>query len=110
MARALIQLWEGMLVALSSLAANKLRAGLTTLGIIIGVSTIITIMTIIDGLDHAFSNQISSLGSDNLYVQKMPWVSGMDFFRYRNRKDITLREYEAHQHTRAAHTNTHQHT
>jgi len=91
----LIQLWEGVLMALTSLRANKLRAFLTVLGILIGVTTIITILTVIAGLDNAFTSQISNLGSDNLYVSKIPWATGMDFFKYRNRKDITLREAEA---------------
>jgi len=91
----LIQLWEGVVMAFGSLRAHKLRTGLTTLGIMIGVATVITILTIISGLNQAFSNQISSLGSDNLYVSKVPWAAGMDFFKYRNRKDITSKEVDA---------------
>ncbi|NIR48744.1 FtsX-like permease family protein [candidate division KSB1 bacterium] len=82
-------------MAFTSLKANKLRAFLTVLGILIGVATIITIMTVIDGLDEAFADQISSLGSDNLYVTKIPWTVGLEFFKYRNRKDITLKESDA---------------
>ncbi len=93
--RALIQLWEGMNMALTSLRANKLRSILTTLGIIIGVSTVITIITVINGLDEAFSKAISNLGSDTLYISKIPWAAGMDFFKYRNRKDITMKEVRA---------------
>jgi putative ABC transport system permease protein len=93
--RLLVQLWEGTLMAFSSLKANKLRSILTTLGIMIGVATVITILTVINGLDGAFSEQISNLGSDNLYVSKLPWAVGMEFFKYRNRKDITLKEANA---------------
>ncbi len=93
--RLLIQLWEGILIALASLRANKLRAFLTTLGIMIGVMTVITIITLISGLNEAFSKQISNLGSDNLYVTKMPWAAGMDFFKYRNRKNVTNKEFTA---------------
>lgn len=93
--RTLIQLWEGMVMAFTSLRANKLRSFLTVLGIMIGVTTIITILTVTDGLDEAFTDQISNLGSDNLYVSKLPWTVGLEFFKYRNRKDITLKESEA---------------
>ncbi|MFQ5824383.1 MAG: ABC transporter permease [bacterium] len=93
--RLLVQLWEGCVMAFTSLKANKLRTILTTLGIIIGVSTVITILTVTNGLDDAFSEQISSLGSDNLYISKLPWTAGMEFFKYRNRKDITLKEVKA---------------
>jgi len=82
-------------MAFSSLRANKMRAILTTLGIIIGVATIIAILTVIKGLDSAFANQISNLGSDSLYISKLPWGSRQEFFKYRNRKDITTKELEA---------------
>ena len=95
MSRIFVHLWEGMLMAFSSLRANKLRSALTTLGIMIGVATVITILTIINGLDKAFSDQISNLGSDNLYVSKLPWGAGWEFFKYRNRKDITTKEANA---------------
>ncbi|MFQ5864071.1 MAG: ABC transporter permease [bacterium] len=93
--RLLVQLWEGGVMGLSSLKANKLRTTLAILGIIIGVATVITILTVTNGLDDAFSEQISNLGSDNLYVSKLPWAVGMEFFKYRNRKDITLKEVKA---------------
>ncbi len=82
-------------MAFSSLRANKLRTILTTLGIMIGVATVITILTVINGLDSAFSEQISNLGSDSLYITKIPWTVGMEFFKYRNRKDITMKEVDA---------------
>ncbi|RMF70227.1 MAG: FtsX-like permease family protein [Calditrichaeota bacterium] len=90
-----VQLWEGMVMAFGSLRAHKMRFFLTTLGIMIGVATVIAILTLIGGLDTAFSQQIANLGSDNLYISKLPWSSGMEFFKYRNRKDITTKEVEA---------------
>ncbi|HEX9652281.1 MAG TPA: ABC transporter permease [bacterium] len=87
--------WESIVMAFSSLRANKLRTILTTLGIMIGVATVITILTVINGLDSAFSEQISNLGSDSLYITKIPWTVGMEFFKYRNRKDITMKEVDA---------------
>lgn len=82
-------------MAFSSLRANKLRAFLTTLGVLIGVATVITILTMISGLNAAFAKQISSLGSDVLYIDKFPWGGGYDFFKYRNRKDLTVKDAEA---------------
>ena len=87
--RFLIELWESIRLAFTALLAHKLRAFLTLLGIIIGVLTIVTILSVISGLDEAFTNEISGLGSDVLYVQKFPWLAGMDFFKYRNRRNIT---------------------
>ncbi|MFQ6617574.1 MAG: ABC transporter permease [Fidelibacterota bacterium] len=80
-------------IAVGSLRSHKLRAVLTTLGIIIGVVTVISIVSIIQGLNRAFSENISALGSNILYIQKFPWfISGEDFFKYRNRKDIGMKE------------------
>jgi len=93
--RVFIQIREGTLMALGSLRSNKLRFLLTVLGIMIGVATVIAILTIISGLNSAFSQQISGLGSDNLYVTKLPWAAGMDYFKYRTRKNITGRELDA---------------
>ncbi len=93
--RFIIAFYENLRMALTALRAHKMRAFLTTLGIIIGVLTIIAISTVISGLNRAFMSEISALGSDVLYIQKYPWLSGMDWFKYRNRKNITLREAQA---------------
>ena len=87
--RFFIEFWENIRMAFTALVTHKLRTFLTLLGIIIGVLTIISISSVISGLNKAFSEQISGLGSDVLYVQKMPWTFNMDFLKYRNRKDIT---------------------
>jgi len=91
----LAEIWEAVKLALFSLKSNKMRAFLTLLGIIIGVTTVIGIISLTQGLDKAFGEQISSLGSDVLYVQKFAWVSGADWTKFRNRKDLTLKEVEA---------------
>jgi putative ABC transport system permease protein len=91
-----LDLWEGVKIALQALRANKLRFTLTTLGIVIGVTTVIIIVSIIQGLNKAFEKEISSIGTDTLFIQKFPWVmDGEDWAIYRNRRDLTMREYEA---------------
>lgn len=69
-----------------------MRAILTTLGIIIGVLTVVCVASIIEGLNKGFAGQIASLGSNTLYVQKYPWISGNDWYKYRNRPDITMKD------------------
>jgi putative ABC transport system permease protein len=91
---ALISIWENVLVALRALAQNKMRAILTTLGIIIGVLTVVSVASIISGLNKGFANQIARLGSNTLYVQKYPWIIQDDWFKYRNRPDITMKDVE----------------
>ena len=56
-------------VALASLAANKLRAVLTLLGIIIGVSAVITLMAIGRGVQDSITENLRSLGTNLLFVQ-----------------------------------------
>ena len=89
-----IEFLEVLSIALRAIRANKMRAILTTLGIIIGIVAVTTMSTAIVGLREAFLNSISSLGSDVLYVDKYPWFAIGDFSRYRNRKDITYDQYE----------------
>lgn len=82
-------------MAWHALKAHKMRSMLTTLGIFIGVTTIITIFTTIQGLNEYVIGQLSAIGSSTVYVEKYPWVIQGDFWRYRNRKNITKDEYEA---------------
>ncbi|MBN1551231.1 ABC transporter permease [bacterium] len=93
--RFLIELWEGFKIAIVALRANKMRAFLTTLGIVIGITTVIAIHSIIVGLNNAFYTSISALGSDVLYIQKFAWGSHDDWLQSLHRKDITLKEAEA---------------
>ncbi len=94
--RILIYMWEGIKIAFEALRSYKLRSILTTLGIIIGVTTVITIVALIQGLNKAFSDQISAIGTDTLYIQKFPWImKGDEWFRYRNRRNVTIREADA---------------
>lgn len=92
---ALSRVNEYFIMAWDALKAHKLRSLLTTLGILIGVTTIITIWTTIQGLNQYVYGQLSAIGSATVYVQKWPWVIQGDFWRYRNRKNVTYKEYEA---------------
>jgi len=84
-------LWESFKQALLSLKANLLRSMLTTLGIVIGITTIIAIISVVQGLNEAFSGSISAIGQGVLYVQKWPWGPS-DWEEIRGRKDIGFRE------------------
>jgi putative ABC transport system permease protein len=87
---------EGLRIALSALVSNTLRSLLTTLGIVIGVMTVIAIVAIIDGLNQSFATQVGGLGAHTLYVSKWKWVmGGNDWWELRNRKDMGRAEFEA---------------
>ncbi|HEU4383122.1 MAG TPA: ABC transporter permease [Anaeromyxobacteraceae bacterium] len=94
--RAGAELTEGVRIALQSLIGARLRSALTTLGIVIGVTTVIAIVAIIQGLNASFESQIQVLGAHTLYVDKWKWlnVEG-DWWLYRNRKAIGTPELKA---------------
>ena len=88
-------LGEYLSMAWVAIKSNKLRSFLTTLGILIGVTTIITIWTTIQGLNSYIYNTFAEIGSAKVYVQKFPWIITEDYWKFRNRKDITWKEYQA---------------
>src|SRR5882672_3593662 len=90
-----VQLRESLQIAIGALRANKGRGALTTLGIIIGIVAVVLTMTAANGLENKFRESFSSVGSDVIYVSRMPWVVMNDFFRYRNRPGIAMREARA---------------
>ncbi|MGH2536257.1 MAG: ABC transporter permease, partial [Candidatus Promineifilaceae bacterium] len=59
---------ENLRLALAGLAANKLRAGLTMLGIMIGVAAVITLLSIGDGVNRFIAGQFIGLGSNLVFV------------------------------------------
>jgi putative ABC transport system permease protein len=65
--------YEGLRISFRALRANRLRAALTTLGILIGVATVILMVTIILGLNRAVEGQFAFLGSNTLYVSRWDW-------------------------------------
>jgi putative ABC transport system permease protein len=82
---------EGFKLSFAALSANKARAVLTMLGIIIGIVSVTLMGAAISGLTNAFNNSISSIGADVLYVQKWPWGGGdNEWWKYRNRRDMKI--------------------
>ena len=88
--RQITEVRESFLAAFRALRANPLRSTLTTVGIIVGVTAVIAIVSLIQGLDRAFTNSLSGLGTNVSYISKYPWIIQMDFWKYRNRRNITL--------------------
>lgn len=86
---------EALRLALGALFANKLRGSLTTLGVMIGVTTVIVITAVIAGLDAGFATQVEGIGSNVLYVQKYPWMPTEDWWNLRNRGSIGWAEHDA---------------
>ncbi len=87
---------ENLRLALRSLRSNKLRTFLTLLGIIVGVTSVIAVVTIINGLDATVSDAFSAQGSTAFSVSKRPLVvtSREDFIKFNKRKDVTESDAE----------------
>ncbi|MBC7930724.1 MAG: ABC transporter permease [Rubrivivax sp.] len=86
---------ESAAMAVATVRANKLRSSLTILGVAIGVVTLTFMVSIIQGLNKAFADQIESLGSNTIFVSKFdPSFGRPPGPEELHRKDITVEDAE----------------
>ena len=69
---------ENVSVAIETLRANKVRSGLTILGIVVGVTTVIAVASIIDGLNGEIKERVQRLGSNTLVYYAHSADAGCD--------------------------------
>jgi putative ABC transport system permease protein len=87
---------ESAAMAVSTVRANKLRSSLTILGVAIGVVTLTFMVSIIQGLNKAFAEQVESLGSNTIFVSKFdPSFGRPPNDEELHRKEITQEDAEA---------------
>ncbi len=87
---------EIVTLAFQTFRSHRMRSFLTTLGIIIGVSTVIAILSLIEGLNRSVASQINALGSNTITVAKFTWGMGRaDFEELQRRRDLTMADAEA---------------
>jgi len=80
-------------VALGALRLNKLRSGLTLLGVIIGVMTVVSVLSVISGLNEYVTNKVVDLNPDVLVFTKYGIIrSRTEFILARKRKPVTMRD------------------
>jgi putative ABC transport system permease protein len=77
-------------MALDTLRTNKLRSGLTILGIVIGITTVITISSVINGLNNRVSEFVTSMGSNVFWVFHMPLINLKPTSEMLTRKKLTI--------------------
>jgi putative ABC transport system permease protein len=80
---------ETIAMALDTLRTNKLRSGLTILGIVIGVMTVIVISSVVNGLNNSVQGVVESLGSNVLFVFRFPVFTGRPTTEMLTRKQLT---------------------
>jgi len=88
-----MNLVETLRLALASLAANKLRSGLTMLGIAVGVFSVIGVMTVITGLRGSIESGLNVLGANSFQFTKYPAINFSDpRQKFANRRDLSYAE------------------
>jgi putative ABC transport system permease protein len=90
-----MKLFQLMILAVQSLKTNHLRTMLTVLGVVVGIFSIIVIMTIITMLQNTIESGIQFLNKNSFEIQKWPAIlaGDHDWQKYRNRRDITLDDF-----------------
>ncbi len=87
---------EAVKIALQSLWANKLRSVLTLLGVVIGVTSVIAVVTLVNGGNTYVTTKFLRYGADVFTVSRMPPIitNSEDYERYQRRKNILFPDYQ----------------
>ena len=88
---------EAFKLALQSLWGNKLRSILTLIGVVIGVASVITVVTLTNGAKQFVTNNLNRYGASVVTVTKMPqtFITIEEYLSYQKRKDISYDDYRA---------------
>jgi putative ABC transport system permease protein len=88
---------EALKLAVQSLWANKLRSVLTLLGVVIGVASVIAVVTLVNGANTYVATKINSQGADVFTISQQPAFTTdyKEYLRDQKRKIISLDEYRA---------------
>jgi len=98
MKRSLIEFRESIRMALEAIAAHKLRSALTLLGVLIGVFSIILVMTAMRAMKNRIEGELGQLGGQTFAIQRMPtaFFGGPEgFMKFLRREPITLAQAQA---------------
>jgi len=88
---------EAFKLALQSLWGNKLRTILTLIGVIMGVASVIMVLTLVQGAKKYISTKLSGYGADVFTVTRMSSVifTPEEYFKFQKRKILRMEDYEA---------------
>jgi putative ABC transport system permease protein len=91
-------LTEILVMALDTLRANKMRSALTILGVVIGITSIVSMTALIRGFDESFKDLFRQVGPNTMFVAKFSFVSfsqGKDFRDLIKRPNLTIEDARA---------------
>src|SRR5258708_3172038 len=91
-----ISLKEPTLIALETLRSHKLRSFLTLLGVILSVSTLLVVVSLIEGTNRYISNRVANFGANVFLIHQYPIVTSLEEFvkLQRRNKKITWEDFE----------------
>src|ERR1017187_3434018 len=92
-----MQFTEAIKLALQSLWANKMRSILTLLGMVIGVASVIMVVTLTNGARAFVTSKINTYGASVVTISKQPQFSNNieEYLDFQKRKDVTIDDYRA---------------
>ncbi|MDN3657174.1 ABC transporter permease [Ferruginibacter paludis] len=87
-------LGNSLRLTLQELRVNKLRTGLSLTGVAFGIFCIIGVLATVNSLEHNIQNEVSSLGSNTIYIDKWEYSGGPDrpYWKYRARPTMKYQE------------------
>ena len=87
---------EAFWIALEALRSHKLRSFLTLLGVVIATTTLIVVMSIVNGMNVYIATHIANLGSNTFVLHQFKWAQGFDSFLKAKRRNLPIRmdDYE----------------
>lgn len=88
------EIYENFKIALDSMRSNKLRSFLASLGVVIGISFVIIMGWVLEGLDTVAEDTFNTIGEDMLFVSKWDWAGRTSWKLSRYRKDLTYEQFE----------------
>jgi len=91
----LFGVWEAVGMGLQGIRAYKMRAGLTILGVVMGIMTVIGMSSIVAGLNASMASQIQSLGSSVIFIRPFTPGENVSDDEWRRRKGLTPVEVAA---------------
>ncbi len=91
----LFAIWEAVGMGLQGIRAYKMRAGLTILGVVMGIMTVIGMSSIVAGLNASMASQIQSLGASVVFVRPFAPGEHVSDEEWRKRKGLTPAEVAA---------------
>ena len=87
-----MQFGEAVKLALQSLWSNKMRSILTLLGVVIGIASVITVVTLTNGAKEFVTSKINSYGAAVVTISKMPdtFMTIEEYLEFKKRRDVTV--------------------